>query len=345
MDRTTLLKSVLNALPMPALAVGRGERILHMNQNAAAMVGGDLSGRHYITVLRQPALLDAIEACLRDNQSRSARFLGRGGGQDITYDVSIAAMQGDNPIGVLLTFQDVSDIEGVGQMRRDFVANVSHELRTPLTALSGFIETLQGAARNDPAAQTHFLGMMTQEATRMNRLVHDLLSLSRVESEARVRPGGRCDITAVLRETIEIMDKSARDTGVEITYDGPPEPIWIAGDRDQLTMVFRNLVENGIKYGSGTVTVATRVTDHDPALRGAGVVVDVSDDGDGIDPHHLPRLTERFYRVDTHRSRELGGTGLGLAIVKHILGRHRGRLRISSVVGEGSTFSAILPLT
>jgi two-component system phosphate regulon sensor histidine kinase PhoR len=250
-------------------------------------------------------------------------------------------------MAVMMSFEDINSIEQAEQMRRDFVANVSHELRTPLTALLGFIETLQGPAKSDPTAQDRFLSIMQSEATRMERLVKDLLSLSRVEGEERIRPKEQLDVIGLLNSVLDALGPTAKAAGVTFASSIPVAECLVLGDEDQLRQVFTNLIENAIKYGAkqGTVQLTVTTSDHDPSLRGAGVRIDIKDDGDGIDPVHIPRLTERFYRVDTHRSRELGGTGLGLAIVKHIINRHRGRLRIESKPGEGSCFSVILQIS
>ena len=246
---------------------------------------------------------------------------------------------------MLVSFQDVTHLEQAGQMRRDFVANVSHELRTPLTALIGFIETLRGAASDDAAARDRFLAIMQDEAGRMNRLVGDLLSLSRVEGEERVRPREEVDLSGQLGSVLNSLRPLAEEAGVAFWFDKPEAAVIIPGDADQLRQVFTNLIENAIKYGGsgGAVNVIVTVSERDPALRAPAVRVQVIDRGPGIDPMHLPRLTERFYRADSHRSRQLGGTGLGLAIVKHIVNRHRGRLRVESTLGEGATFTVILP--
>jgi len=229
-------------------------------------------------------------------------------------------------------------------MRRDFVANVSHELRTPLTALLGFIETLRNAAQDDPAARDRFLAIMEREAGRMNRLIRDLLHLSRVEAQERVRPTERVDLAAVIASAVAALRPQADGLGVRIAVDAGKGPWVVTADPDQMAQVFTNLIENAVKYGGsgGEVTVALR---HDALPAGPAVRADVADRGEGIDPLHIPRLTERFYRVDGHRSREKGGTGLGLAIVKHIVNRHRGRMKIDSARGKGSTFSVILPLS
>jgi two-component system phosphate regulon sensor histidine kinase PhoR len=218
-------------------------------------------------------------------------------------------------------------------------------LRTPLTALTGFIETLQGAAKDDPAARQRFLTIMEKEAGRMNRLVRDLLSLGRVEADERLRPAERVDVSAIVRSVIQWLRPVAEAAGVSVTLTGETGPLPLLADADQMTQVFSNLIENAIKYGGGgkTVTISVMRVEREPSLRGPAVRFDVIDQGEGIDAVHIPRLTERFYRVDAHRSREQGGTGLGLAIVKHIVNRHRGRFRIESEPGVGSRFSVILP--
>jgi two-component system phosphate regulon sensor histidine kinase PhoR len=226
-------------------------------------------------------------------------------------------------------------------MRADFVANASHELRTPLASLSGFIETLQGPARNDPQARERFLDIMKAQANRMARLIDDLLSLSRIELKAHVQPEHQVDLGPIVRQVADGLQTLARDRGVEVRIALPPEPLFARGDRDELIRVFENLVENALKYGAAGKRVDIAL------VREAGdneATVAVRDYGPGIAPEHLPRLTERFYRVDVTESRAQGGTGLGLALVKHILHRHRGRLTIDSAPGKGATFTVRLPL-
>ncbi|KMK67465.1 ATP-binding protein [Puniceibacterium sp. IMCC21224] len=342
---TGLAMGFLAAMPLPALLIRRDERIEAANPDALSLLGAAIVGRHFITALRQPSLLDAIEATLRDAQPRQTRYLTNDGRQDTTFRVSVRTVELDQGPGALVVFEDVTHVEQAGQMRRDFVANVSHELRTPLTALMGFIETLKGPARNDAAARDRFLDTMGSEAGRMNRLVGDLLSLSRVEAEERVRPTEKLDLGGLVRSAANGLAFLATEAGVEIQTDLPP-PFEMTGDPDQLRQVLTNLLENAIKYSGSGSTVMVRVSapGFEPRLRGQGVRIELRDTGQGIDPIHLPRLTERFYRVDSHRSREMGGTGLGLAIVKHIVNRHRGRLRIESELGKGTTFHIVLPV-
>jgi two-component system phosphate regulon sensor histidine kinase PhoR len=225
-------------------------------------------------------------------------------------------------------------------MRADFVANASHELRTPLAALSGFIETLQGQARNDPDAQARFLSIMQGQANRMARLIDDLLSLSRIELNAHLRPDKPVELRGIVRQVADGLQMLARDREVAINIIAAVERLEVLGDRDELIRVFENLIENAIKYGASgkRVDVTLAATEGSKEAH-----VAVRDFGPGIAPEHLPRLTERFYRVDIVDSRTQGGTGLGLALVKHILNRHGGRLVIESALGQGATFTAVLP--
>lgn len=339
-------QTIIVALPIPAVLIAPSERIEAANAAAAALFGHDATGRHYITALRQPATLDAVEGTLRDGAPREARFLGRDGSRDTTWRASARAVPVPSGRRVLVTFEDVTAVEEAGQIRRDFVANVSHELRTPLTALLGFVDTLLGPAKDDPVARERFLGIVSREAQRMARLVDDLLSLGRVEAEERRRPTEKVDLRALAASVAATLEPLAARSGTELRLDLPDGGVTVPGDPGQLRQVLTNLVENAIKYGGrgGPVEVALTGTAEQPGLRRLGVRLSVTDRGPGIAAHHIPRLTERFYRVDTHRSREVGGTGLGLAIVKHIVNRHRGRLRIESEVGKGSRFTLVLPV-
>lgn len=342
-----IVQAIATALPLPVILVGPAERIEALNAAARSLVNTAETGRHYITALRQPTLLDAVERCLAEGATLQSRYLGGTTARTTTWQVTVAPVTLPAGQGALLTFEDVTAMEEAGRMRRDFVANVSHELRTPLTSLLGFVETLKGPARDDAEARARFLEIMEREAGRMAQLVHDLLSLSRVEEQERVRPAGAVDLGALVDSVAAAMEPQAAAQGNTIRPILPDTPVVVAGDADQLRQVLANLIENAIKYGGPGKPVEVELTTpaEEPLLRSSGVRLSVRDYGDGIDEHHIPRLTERFYRADSHRSREVGGTGLGLAIVKHIVNRHRGRLRIESSRGAGSRFILILPLS
>ncbi|WP_406736690.1 sensor histidine kinase [Thioclava sp. GXIMD4215] len=343
--------AALGAVPFPILLVGKDEKIVYANPSALGLFGEGLTGRTFVTVIRKPAINFALDEALRQEREERVRDRLSLGAREMSVRVTVSPMPaepgGTLPHGgALVVIEDITALEEAEAQRRDFVANVSHELRTPLTALSGFIETLLHAAKDDPVARTRFLSIMEREAARMNRLVGDLLSLSRVESEERRRPTEKVDISAVLNGAIQALAPVAEARNVTLLRDGEPGPKRVSGDPDQLTQVFSNLIENAIKYGArdAQVRVTLGSVEHEPTLRGPALRVVVADQGDGIEAIHLPRLTERFYRVDTHRSREQGGTGLGLAIVKHIVSRHRGRLKVESEKGKGSRFIVYLPL-
>ncbi len=339
-------------LPMPALVVAPDRRIAGANAAFRARFGDFPPGRHYMNVLRQPALVDALEAALEHGRPARLRLSLHDRPREELYRASVSPLGGEaNPGqgGALVVLEDITPFEEARRARRDFVANVSHELRTPLTALTGFIEALRGPARDDPEARARFLDIMEREAGRMSRLISDLLSLARFEQDERRRPDTPLAIAPLLDEVAATLAPQARAGGVELRVLTPPRPLpQVPGDADQLRQVFLNLVENAIKYGGagegekgGQVTIEAG-TDLAGVPEGF-VGIAVSDQGPGIAAHHLGRLTERFYRVDDQRSRNMGGTGLGLAIVKHILNRHRGRLRIASIPGKGSTFTVLLP--
>ncbi|MFQ1702613.1 sensor histidine kinase [Loktanella agnita] len=336
------IAAVIDALPFPVLLIGGDDRVRVGNQSIGAVLGTALVGKHYINVLRQPSVIDAITAVRAGKGPVVTRYTSRDGAKDVIFRVVVDSAGDD----IVLSFEDQTASEEAGKMRRDFVANVSHELRTPLTALLGFIETLGGAARDDPAARDRFLGIMAREASRMTRLVDDLLSLSRVEEDERVRPREHVDLGALLSSVIKGLEPQAEAAGVAVSLNLNSPAEMVPGDAGQLVQVFTNLIENAIKYGvSGkAVDISLQARRHHPRLRGEGVEITVSDQGEGIASHHIARLTERFYRVDNHRSREVGGTGLGLAIVKHIVNRHRGRLLIESEEGQGTKISVFLPV-
>ncbi len=345
------LGPLLAALPEPVILLRGDNRIVMANPDAEELLGRDLAGQSVFAVIRQPEPLGALERALAayggSRGARSeARFVHSTEAAETTYRMVIHRL--DPPardFSLVISFLDISHVEEAEQMRRDFVANVSHELRSPLTVLTGFIETLQGAAKDDAEARARFLEIMAREAQRMNRLVDDLLSLSKVEANERVRPRATVNLIDVIRTTLAALRPQVEDNGIALTLDDSGGPFRVTGDHDQLTQVFHNLIENAIKYGGSGGQVGVVLTCHDrwPGFTGRVISVEVSDRGEGIDPVHIPRLTERFYRVDSHRSRDLGGTGLGLAIVKHILNRHRGKLMIDSTRGLGSTFTVILP--
>lgn len=341
------LGGVLAVFSDPVLVVDRAQRITIANPKAEDAFEAGLVGRHILSIIRHPEIVDAVQQVLDGTPEVTAKFVQRKSGEAVFHTRISALSRSQTGIdGALILFRDVTTIETAEAARREFVANVSHELRSPLTALSGFIETLQGAAAEDAAARARFLAIMQTEANRMGRLIDDLLSLSRVEANERLRPKSQVDVVAVLNAVTAGLVPGVIDDPNLVAINTKQGAQVLPGDSDQLRQVFQNLIENALKYSGGKqVNVTITPLDRFVGIAGPVVRVDIRDLGPGIASHHLPRLTERFYRVDDHRSRHLGGTGLGLAIVKHIINRHRGRMVIESVLGQGSNFSVILPVT
>ena len=332
------MKAMLEAFSQPGFILDTEGNVRYANARAAALFPGTRPGDPFGLTFRAPDISVALAAAFRgETQSVEHRLVGESPTVAAVRFSPLHAIGG--PKFLLVTFEDVSDRLAIARMRADFVANASHELRTPLASLTGFIETLLGPARNDPAAAEKFLGIMLDQARRMRRLIDDLLSLSRLEMRVHHRPTDLVDLSAVLSHVAESLAPLAAEQGVGLDVSVPEQTLDVLGDRDELVQVFQNLVENGIRYGASGERVEVR-----QELRGPEVAVHVRDFGPGIPTEHLPRLTERFYRVDVGASREMKGTGLGLAIVKHILTRHQARLEIDSRPGEGARFTVLLPL-
>ena len=341
-------EAILASLPYPLLTLTEGRRVARANPAAEAIFEVGAAGRDLVAVVRDPALLAAVEAVLAGQGDRTLEFAIAGGvaRHFVAHVARLPAPLLDETVAILALL-DVTALKRAEQLRADFVANASHELKTPLASLMGFIETLRGPARDDAEARVRFLAIMQEQAERMARLVEDLLSLSRIEMQEHMPPTSTADLRAVLEGVVDALDMRADRRGMTLvlqTADLPP----VLGERDELAQVFQNLVDNAIKYGrpNSAVTIQARTLGPDEERSGRlgrpAVAVSISDQGEGIAREHLPRLTERFYRVDTARSREMGGTGLGLAIVKHIVNRHRGLLEIDSELGKGSTFTVYL---
>ena len=346
----------LEAVPLAILVVDRRRDIVWSNDRARQVLG-EAAGRSLMGVLRHPPLIDALDQVMA-GPGPDTNATSQPGVEGIETPVGrdrmlVADLKRLDSERTLIALRDASAERQLERLRSDFIANVSHELKTPIATLIGFIETLRGPAKGDVEAHDRFLGIMQEQAARMSRLVADLLSLSRIELNEHAHPSGGVDLAEVIGRVANALSLRAAERRMKIELPAGPMGR-VLGDADELTQVFQNLIDNAIKYGRpGTpVTVsAARIADAAevrarlPGLRRAKAViaVAVADHGEGIAREHLPRLTERFYRVDAARSRELGGTGLGLAIVKHVVNRHRGSLDIESVPGEGSVFTVYLP--
>jgi len=340
------LSVIVAGMPDPVIAADRDGCVLALNEAARTLAPALREGEPVSLALRMPELVDAIGLAFARAEPQRVEYSERVPVdrwlETIAMPVRLAPGEGA-PDMVLLTFRDLTPLRRAEEMRADFVANASHELRTPLAALSGFIETLQGSARDDARARERFLGIMQEQARRMARLIDDLLSLSRIELNAHRQPDTPVDLSPIVGQVVDGLQTLARDRAVTVNVEAAGA-LPVLGERDELVRVFENLVENALKYGASGKRLDIRLTpatglDGEPEAQ-----VSVRDYGPGIAPEHLPRLTERFYRVDVRESRAQGGTGLGLALVKHILNRHRGRLSIESTLGAGAAFTVHLPV-
>ena len=346
---TPVVQALVGGMPDAAVLLDRAGRVLHFNTAASQLAPALRKNELALFALRSPEIIAALREAISTRQPQRASYVDHvpidRWMELIVTPLSLPAAFGGSEYCILMTFHDQTALRRVEEMRADFVANASHELRTPLAALSGFIDTLQGPARDDPKARERFLGIMHAQATRMARLIDDLLSLSRVELSAHVRPEKMVDVVPLIRQVADGLEPLASERQVAIELQLPSSPVMIAGDTEELLRLFENLIENGLKYGASGGRVAVSLTEPGPDDASGEMRVAVRDFGPGIPPEHLPRLTERFYRVDVGDSRAQGGTGLGLSLVKHIVNRHRGRLVIESVPGQGATFTACFPAT
>jgi two-component system phosphate regulon sensor histidine kinase PhoR len=337
-------RNVMQYLDDPLLLLDPSGRIVFANRAAEPLVGTDAERKHMSAVIRTPELLEAVERILAGADAETVTFTILVPLQRHFRASIVRTRAGDGGGHILIQIHDLTAVRRAEELRADFVANASHELRTPLAAVSGFIDTLRGHARNDAEARDRFLEIMNVEAARMRRLIDDLLSLTRIELNEHNPPSGVVDVVAVVKGASRALSQLALADEIVIEI-APGEALFAVGDRDELTQVFQNLIHNAIKYGheKSTVRIAFGRVESGTRRESGQVFVAIADEGEGIPREAIPRLTERFYRVDVKRSRERGGTGLGLAIVKHILNRHQGRMHIESTPGKGSTFTVFLP--
>jgi two-component system phosphate regulon sensor histidine kinase PhoR len=342
--------TLVDSLPDILIMCDKDQKIVRTNRMAREAFGQNLAGRPLIGIIPNDELLNGIAAVMEERRGRSLEFhMDSPGTCDYRAIVEAFPAASAEGIAAIVTLNDVTELRRVSKMRADFVANASHEIRTPLASIKGFIETLLGPAKNDPEAHEQFLKIMGEQATRMKNLIDDLLTLSKIEMNEHTTPDGKADILQMVRKEKENFAWSAQEKNMTVRIDIPDDLPCALGEENEIRQVMHNLIGNAIKYGNtGTeVVVTARITSTLPdsphfMKASRALCVAVIDSGEGIPRQHLPRLTERFYRVDSARTRTIGGTGLGLAIVKHIVNRHRGVLAIDSVVGEGSTFSIYL---
>ncbi len=342
------LKALTEALYFPAYILDSAGSLRYANAAAEPAFGTPVVGDPVSVTFRRPDVARMIASAVASNTSLSIEYddhVPRDRWFNLRVD-PVPRPGGGQPEFFLLSFLDLTETRRAEQMRSDFIANASHELRTPLASLRGFIETIKGPAAEDPKAQARFLDIMLDQSERMSRLIDDLLSLSRIEMKAHVRPQGEVSLHDVIGNVANALQPLGQKLGVKIEKKLPDATMIVRGERDELIQVFENLVENACKYGAsgGKVEISASIVPAAKAGTPARAEITVRDWGPGIPEEHLSRLTERFYRVDISSSRDKQGTGLGLAIVKHILNRHGSRLIVNSKVGQGATFSVSLPL-
>jgi two-component system phosphate regulon sensor histidine kinase PhoR len=329
------------AVTDPLLVFDGNASLVHANAAAFAAFGGIVTGMALPLRFRAPEMQALFDAVLSGEPVADAVDYVEKLPVECSYKVSASAVGRATGL-YIVAFKDQSETRRIDRMRADFIANASHELRTPLASITGFIEALRGPARNDPATREKFLAIMQEQTGRMARLIDDLLSLSRLEMKPYLTPGMEVDLSAVLTDVIDSLAPLAKDNAVIVERHFSGNGPFVPGNRDELFQVFENLLENACKYGEagGRVEVWLAESNDGPEPT---VDVTVRDFGPGIAEEHIPRITERFYRIDADTGRPRKGTGLGLAIVKHILTRHRGRLSVTSEIGKGAAFTVHLP--
>lgn len=337
---TDIIGPVIEALPGPVFVIDANTHIISVNRAAQRLFPSMSLGEPLSKSLRASDLLDAVMRVMSAQTSEKAAWIEKSA-VERRFEASVAPLAVEGyEIAVVISLQDLTEAHRVERMRVDFVANASHELRTPLASILGFVETLEGPAKNDETARDKFLKIIREQTKRMSRLVDDLLSLSRIEQHMHVRPATPVDLSLLVAHIVDTLAPITENEVTPLSLNIEPNII-VPGDRDELARVLENLIENALKYGSSDTS--DEAIEISLSRQGKLAIFQVRDHGPGIASDHLPRLTERFYRVDPGKSKSKGGTGLGLAIVKHIVLRHRGRLLIESSIGNGAQFRVIIP--
>ncbi len=337
--------AMLEQMPLPLLVITRKGRVAYANQFAYDLLPELVIRQHFSETIEAPKFVQAVQAAIDSGKTGKVRFsLTEGPERFFVAHIGLlpAGSEFGKSIRVIAAIEERTTMLKSEQMRSDFIANVSHELRTPLATILGYIETLQGHAKDDADARERFLGIMAKQASRMQNLVNDLMSLNKIEIEEHNRPVAPCALPPLASEAIAAVQPLAERLGTSVQASLPAEMPRIRGDHDQILQVLVNLLENAVKYSDQSQPVRLFAALADANHPGQ-IGLSVQDTGPGLAPEHLNRLTERFYRVSVAKSRDQGGTGLGLAIVKHILNRHEGALDTRSTIGQGSTFTIWLP--
>lgn len=343
---------LVDTLPDILIMTNNDKLIVRTNRAARNIFGQNLAHKHLRDIIPNEKLLTAVTTVIEDLNGQAVEFhMEEPVARDFQAVIERFPIPSEGGISIVITMTDITSQKRIQHMRADFVANASHEIRTPLASIIGFIETLRGPAKDDPVAREEFLKVMADQAERMSKLVQDLLSLSKIEMNAHSKPESKVDLLRIIRAEKQHFEWACKQKNVTIRLKLNDNLPPTKGEDEELAQVVRNLLGNAIKYTNqdSEVVLSAKLTSElpqDQYFRNLtrAICFSVQDQGEGIPKEHIPRLTERFYRVDSARTRKVGGTGLGLAIVKHILNRHNGVLAIDSEVGQGSTFHVYLPV-
>ena len=355
---------ILNKLEDAIIVLDSDQKIVFQNSHSIDLFENNYTGQNITNLIRSPIILETLENVYKNKKTKIIEYNSEYG-QNLSprstnfYNVEISYEQNhlqltNSKDNYVILMKNITPLKNIEKVRSSFIANVSHELKTPLATVMGFLETIRGPAKDDKKSMSKFLGIMDKETIRMKRLIDDLLVVSKIESDEHIHPTKKVNLIKTLNNVIESLKEYALKKNIQIRTDYQlNENLSVLGNEDELVQVFTNIIDNSIKYGKINSSIDIKAEEvkeqvdqsEDKKLFPQLILkISVKDESDGIHAKHLSRLTERFYRVDAARSKEIGGTGLGLTIVKHILNKHRGHLDIKSEINQGSTFTVELPI-
>ena len=355
---------ILNKLEDAIIVLDSDQKIVFQNSHSIDLFENNYTGQNITNLIRSPIVLETLENVYKNKKTKIIEYNSEYGQNlsprstnfynvEISYEKNYLQLTNTKDNYVIL-MKNITPLKNIEKVRSSFIANVSHELKTPLATVMGFLETIRGPAKDDKKSMSKFLGIMDKETIRMKRLIDDLLVVSKIESDEHIHPTKKVNLIKTLNNVIESLKEYALKKNIQIrTNYQLSENLSVLGNEDELVQVFTNIIDNSIKYGKINSSIDIKAEEvkeqvdqsEDKKLFPQLILkISVKDESDGIHAKHLSRLTERFYRVDAARSKEIGGTGLGLTIVKHILNKHRGHLDIKSEINQGSTFTVELPI-
>ena len=355
---------ILNKLEDAIIVLDSDQKIVFQNSHSIDLFENNYTGQNITNLIRSPIILETLENVYKNKKTKIIEYNSEYG-QNLSprstnfYNVEISYEKNHLQLtnakdNYVILMKNITPLKNIEKVRSSFIANVSHELKTPLATVMGFLETIRGPAKDDKKSMSKFLGIMDKETIRMKRLIDDLLVVSKIESDEHIHPTKKVNLIKTLNNVIESLKEYALKKNIQIrTNYQLSENLSVLGNEDELVQVFTNIIDNSIKYGKINSSIDIKAEEvkeqtdqsEDKKLFPQLILkISVKDESDGIHAKHLSRLTERFYRVDAARSKEIGGTGLGLTIVKHILNKHRGHLDIKSEINQGSTFTVELPI-